>query len=117
MSKLKEIVPPLELCKLIQEGAFEDSALVWASRFHYCGKKEELVPRAYVAEVREIAPAPTPEEIMDGLLLKTSDCEPRLYWQGGWHVQCAGKEGYDMTSAAAAALRLWLELKGDASHE
>ena len=29
MSNLESIVPPLELCKQIPEGEFEDSALVW----------------------------------------------------------------------------------------
>ena len=29
MSELKDIVPPLELCKRIPAGAFEDSVLVW----------------------------------------------------------------------------------------
>ena len=29
MSKLESIVPPLELCKQIPAGEFEDSALVW----------------------------------------------------------------------------------------
>ena len=29
MSNLKSIVPPLELCKQIPTGEFEDSALVW----------------------------------------------------------------------------------------
>lgn len=29
MSNLESIVPPLELCKQIPEGCFEDSALVW----------------------------------------------------------------------------------------
>ena len=34
MSKLESIVPPLELCKLIPAGEFEDSVLVW--RDHSC---------------------------------------------------------------------------------
>ena len=29
MSELKDIVPPLELCKLIPAGEFEKSVLVW----------------------------------------------------------------------------------------
>ena len=29
MSNLKSIVPPVELCKQIPAGEFEDSALVW----------------------------------------------------------------------------------------
>lgn len=29
MSKLEELVPPLNLCKLIPQGEFEDSAFVW----------------------------------------------------------------------------------------
>ena len=119
MSKLEDIVPPPELCKMIPVRAFQNSALVW--NFRYGTRKGDrivdLIERDKYNGGGFICPAPTPEEIMDGLLLKTSDCEPRLYWQGGWHVQCAGKEEYDMSSAAAAALKLWLESKGDASHE
>lgn len=29
MSKLEDLVPPLELCKLIPKGEFEDSAFIW----------------------------------------------------------------------------------------
>lgn len=29
MSKLENLVPPLELCKLIPKGEFEDSAFIW----------------------------------------------------------------------------------------
>lgn len=32
MSKLIEIVPPLELCKQIPAGEFENSALAWLVR-------------------------------------------------------------------------------------
>lgn len=32
--KLEELVPPLELCKLIPEGEFEDSALMWVEDVH-----------------------------------------------------------------------------------
>lgn len=64
LAKAKDLVPPLELCQRIPKGKFADTALVWASRFRYCGRKPELVPKEYVAEVREIAPAPTLQEIM-----------------------------------------------------
>ena len=40
MSKLEDIVPPLELCKRIPAGAFEDSALVWT--VHGVRSVEEL---------------------------------------------------------------------------
>jgi hypothetical protein len=29
MSKLEDLVPPIELCKLIPKGEFEDSAFIW----------------------------------------------------------------------------------------
>ena len=62
--KLENLVPTLDLCKMIPKGEFSNSALVWAKRFRYCGRAPELVPRLYVAEVRDIAPAPTLEEIL-----------------------------------------------------
>ena len=42
MSELKDIVPPLELCKLIPAGAFEDSALVWRERIGQISRDDRV---------------------------------------------------------------------------
>ena len=118
---LESIVPPPELCAKIPDGTFAESSLIWFIWKRNGELSGYVVPREMkdqfanalpmlLAVLHKELPAPTLAEIMDNLLLETNDCEPTLLWQGGWHIQCAGEEGYDMTSAATAALRLWLEV-------
>lgn len=118
MSKLEELVPPLELCKKIPEGHFEDSGLMWelevaANRYH--GEWWEVVFRCN-REDEEYYPAPTLAEIMaelDNGRAKSPFCE--LLPNGKWRCSC-----FDWDRAtnvitdenpAAAALKLWLELQ------
>lgn len=66
MSRLEELVPPLELCKQIPDGAFEDSALVYGNPM---GWSPCLYPQLVTRDECSkppliIAPAPTLEEIM-----------------------------------------------------
>ena len=105
--KIKRIVPPLDLCEKIPAGAFEDSVYGWCL---IDGQPVVGIRQSWGFQGRLLAYAPTLQEIMDELLLGTSDCEPVLFWQGGWHVQCSGKEGYDMTSASVAAMLMWLKI-------
>ena len=118
--ELENLVPDFELCKRIPAGAFADSVLV------YWGVKRldatfEVVPRAelgptchmFIAKgVRVLFPAPTLAEIMDELVLISS--EPHCYWIGGWYALAdmpyGDVEEYDMTSPVTAALKLWLEV-------
>lgn len=85
MSRLENLIPPLELCKQIPEGEFEDSALVWvyddvvgflcrASGCEQIHKKEwQLVhnhPRKIAIRRKsghEIYPAPTLEEVLEAI--------------------------------------------------
>ena len=63
MSNLKSIVPPLELCKKIPAGEFEDSALVWCrvrGENAVC-QREQWVGVFGMSPV----PAPTLEEILE----------------------------------------------------
>lgn len=138
MSKqgLESIVPPLELCKQIPAGEFEDSALVWVyddvveflcrtSGCEQIHKKEWQLEHNHPRKIairrkcgQEIYPAPTLEETMTSL---------RNY--AGWLLKIDSRFGlktfvelYSRTSnkyyaeydpsACAAALRLWLKLKG-----
>lgn len=92
MSNLTDLVPPLNLCKLIPTGEFEDSAFVWALRKAeppYIGRAIGvnmgsvidgdycLCTREYAGKVRWVhgkdnipcptVPAPTFDEILDEL--------------------------------------------------
>lgn len=72
MSKLKDIVPPLELCKMIPKGEFADSTLVWSLvGTHYCedGMFDEIgvITRSRGRQTNIQFPAPTLAEILDEL--------------------------------------------------
>ena len=58
---LKNLVPPLELCQLIPQGEFEDSALCWVDADGW-----NVAPRNKVIDIchNEKHPAPTLQEIM-----------------------------------------------------
>ena len=116
MSKLEEIVPPLEMCKRIPEGAFGDSALVW---FGHSRPVETLdvVPRNELGPVceeflrkglRVKFPAPTLAEIMEAL----GDCNIEHFRGCCEWVIDADASSVTGISAAAAALRLWLAVNG-----
>ena len=119
MSKLEELVPPLELCKLIPKGEFEDSALMWI---------EVEIPQENKKEWRVIAAnkilrichnpkhsAPTLQEIMEKLHggFNLTECNRGVR---GWLIDCCvGIEDIyarDEHSGATAALKLWLKMKG-----
>ena len=126
MSTLERIVPPLDLCKKIPEGEFEDSALVWDihgkfDKWHV----EKRVKRSVrfgdygrMSSPHADIPAPTLEETMTSLLN-----------YAGWLLKIDSRFGletfvelYSRTSnkyyaeydpsACAAALRLWFKVKG-----
>ena len=136
MNKLENLVPPLELCKQIPAGEFEDSALVWVyddvvgflcrtSGCEQIHKKEwQLVhnhPRKIAIRRKrghEIYPAPTLEETMTSLLN-----------YAGWLIKIDSRFGLDTfvelysrtsnkhyteyaQSASESALRLWFKVKG-----
>lgn len=115
MSSLERIVPPLELCKRIPAGEFEDSALAWYNHgVHILRWRDNLEK---LDGVRTI-PAPTLEETMTSLLN-----------YAGWLLKIDSRFGLDTfvelysrtsnkhyteydSSACAAALRLWFKVKG-----
>ena len=65
MSNLKNIVPPVDICKRIPAGEFVDSALVWVEDEDGI----ELVMPREVAQYEhdEMIPAPTLEEILEAI--------------------------------------------------
>jgi hypothetical protein len=132
MSNLIDLVPPLELCKLIPRGEFEDSVALWVF-FPKSDKKFHLYIREDIDWSKaETFPAPTTDEILTKCKDIPGVLNPTLWWQGIWKVDCAinkseklSEEFFDNAdfgnldlacaedkSAATAALKLWLKLKG-----
>ena len=117
MNNLESIVPPLELCKRIPVGKFEDSALVWKEGY----LSPVIMEREVVGDTKWIiAPAPTLAEIMEELDAMFDECDVCVWnttapGQWGAQVMDIGRTvnfyEYD-SNPATAALRLWLEAKG-----
>lgn len=117
MSNLKNIVPPLELCKQIPEGEFGDSALVWVVK----GDHEECAQSTMFNAIPnswKVFPAPTPEEIIIDIG-KTHKHPVLTYSHDHWEITCY--TGYTNAklfwikfepTASDAALRLWFKVKG-----
>lgn len=129
MSKLETLVPPVDLCKLIPEGEFEDSAFMCEEAVGMASRKTldiRIIPRQritskpyidrYLGREYYIYPAPTLEEIM-AELPSTTVCgkEHHSDWYvSHWRIGCV--EDTERKGAATAALKLWLKLK-ELKHE
>jgi hypothetical protein len=109
----KDLVPPLELCKKIPAGEFEDSAFEWFSNYHFGGW---LVEKRGFADAftdnGELYPAPTLQEIMAEIQF----AQVSIFANGSFviHPRFGKKRNvrcYD-DNAATASLKLWLKLKG-----
>jgi hypothetical protein len=114
MSKLEELVPPLELCKMIPKEEFGSSIFIW--HFDDTHKLCMLKPfdqyshgeyKYFPGEYR--CPAPTLEELIKELPLDTIFGKEQHgeIWLSHNHTY-----GFQERNGATAALKLWLELKG-----
>lgn len=123
--KIEDLVPPLDLCKLIPQGEFENSALVWRVPncsfpledefygIHERGKceswmKEKQIPAPTLQEILEDLPH---DDAYNDLLVGYSAKVDKFT---GWHIYYNGdrkRHCYDQ-NAANAALKLWLKNKG-----
>ena len=85
--ELEEIVAPLELCKKIPDGAFDDSALVWNTTVcdeetgEICGVHERDCCDSFMRGNQ--VPAPTLAEILDaidetGCSFSLTECDDRF---------------------------------------
>lgn len=112
--ELEELAPPLGLCKLIPEGEFEDSALVYLVNIRYGEEKAVVCQRDHIylnseANIIEIYPAPTFEEI-------TKELGHFIAYRFAWEHTTEIASGYDCVSADSAvdgAMKLWLKTKGE----
>ena len=119
MSNLKSIVPPLELCKQIQAGEFEDTALVWVyddvvgflcrtSGCEQIHKKEWQLEHNHPRKIairrksgHEIYPAPTLAEILESI----GEVET-------WDTMTMTRITNGKQNLTTNALKRWLEVKG-----
>lgn len=119
MSRLENLVPPLELCKQIPEGEFEDSALVWVyddvvgflcrtSGCEQIHKKEWQLEHNHPRKIairrksgHEIYPAPTLAEILESI----GEVET-------WDTMTMTRITNGKQNLTTNALKQWLEVKG-----
>lgn len=113
MSKLEDLVPPLELCYKLRIGDFAESVFVWNVR---CSPdKIQLIPRSAWDHGGYICSAPTLTEIMDKLYEQYDFVGAKLK-DGVCQVGCfrndedAAKVVVHATNMSTAALKLWLEV-------
>jgi len=114
-NKLETLVPPLELCNLIPEGAFADSALIWHVQGSPVGYMKDLERRDELHAERfgVVLPAPTLVEILVELARTRSLISVTAPISGGWQVYGWKTQVEEDRNPAIAALKLWLELKGE----
>ena len=119
MSKreLKDLVPPLELCRMIPAGMFSDSALIW----FFDGHDWWINAREFDATSEEEFPAPTTDEILAELAKfphhfnnAMLEIDKDAYIVGAFKPN-RGKPGSHLTEnrdarPVVAALRLYLGL-------
>lgn len=108
MSKLEDLVPPLELCRKIPPGEFKDTALIW----FFDGYSWWVNATEFDAQPEKAYPAPTWQEIMEGLNEDMSSIEYRdssPHWVV--HSPLTDKTPAG-DNAAEALLRYWLDRKG-----
>lgn len=119
MSKLENLVPPLELCKQIPVGEFEDSSLAWVyddlveflcrtSGCEQIHKKAWQLAHNHPRKIairrkcgQEIYPAPTLEEVLEAIREIQA-----------WDTLTITRVTDDKTKLATATLRQWFRLKG-----
>ena len=126
MKTLKNLAPPLELCKKIPDGKFADSVLVWWGVKNH-DETMEVVPRSelgttchmFIAKgVRVLFPAPTLQEILDALwkfkprVWRNKNLDPEV---PAWGIALnednfIGHCGFVQDNPADAALKLWLRV-------
>lgn len=106
---LESLVPPLDLCKQIPEGAFVDSALVYIAggivvpRYIKLGDTEHF---------NNGTPAPTLAEIMKDIEILIMD---NFFITGCWSITSQKGEKYfgkQDKRPEVAALLLWFDVKG-----
>lgn len=106
---IENLVPPLELCKLIPKGEFEDSYAIYVYIYGWL-----LMPAddcaSDIKEEHSYYPAPNVQEIM-AELPSCVCCRINEEWSISL-VNDRFENAIKDSNGATAALKLWLKLKG-----
>ncbi len=112
---LTDLVPPIELCKLIPEGEFSGSVLCWIDfrgvypEYSYGDPVVVVRETSWAATAKKgVYPAPTLQEILKEL-------DEFEVWGNNIsdeHTVVSEFVQYEDENTATAALKLWLKLKG-----
>lgn len=108
-NRLESLVPPMELCRALPRGVFDDSALAW---LHIDGEWDVYSRYEDVdgSECEEI-PAPTGDEIMMRLRVCFGHCVKVNYFGRNRLVQVrCGDVVKECQTLAEAALRVYIRL-------
>jgi methionine aminopeptidase len=112
MSKLEKLVPPLELCKLIPKGEFEDTVFTYLVTTKTSDEYSEIINTcikdAWAKRIGyECYPAPTLQEILEAI------GQYEIFGYGERFSIMQGDVCFlKQKSKTTAALKLWLKLKG-----
>lgn len=118
MNNLKNLVPPLELCKKIPAGEFADSELTWFINYIF---GEWYVEKRGLADALsdngELYPAPTLKEILRAIPPGEVGVFCCHFGDGDWSIgdtehDLYVKNGYEGKSPEAIALKWWLNSRG-----
>jgi hypothetical protein len=112
--KIAELVPPVELCKQIPSGKFEDSCFVWVNGMD---KQPKPICRPWDKK-STAAPAPTLQEILEDLhkhekdvFLKWSEIAYNEWLINAYTTPVRDIQAHNQ-NIVTAAIKVWLELKG-----
>lgn len=138
MSNLTDLVPPLNLCKLIPQGEFEDSAFLCEAAVdmntgetidiriiprpsritsnpfvhHELAREFYLYPAPTLQEIlAELPPYDKNEQILACCVPDWADFSARVFGEN-WRVGYTGNCSINDKNPATAALKMWLKLKG-----
>lgn len=118
--QLTDLVPPIELCKLIPEGEFQDSCFLRLDGKPYTIIERRLIRKEFGRQ-EGVYPAPTLHEIMDELSLCDGYSDTGWFclvgdpdnWQiGNCECDLYVRNETESDSPEAAALKVWLKKKG-----
>ena len=121
--KIENLVPPLELCKLIPAGEFADSVLVWRvpnssfpleDNFYEIHERDKCESWMKDKQI----PAPTLQEILEDLHRHQEDVfikwSETAYHEWLVNAYTHNKKDYQShhKNIVVAAIKTWLEMKG-----
>ena len=99
MSRLENLVPPLEMCKQIPAGEFEDTALVWCR----VRGKDVVCAREHWVGVFGMSPVPAPT--LEEVLEEIGEVE-------NWDTATITRPIGANMRIVDTALKRWFEVKG-----